>query len=192
MKKAYELSVLCDAEVALIVFSGGGKLYELGTSNSNRNRSMRSILERYQKCSQTAKHMNFSNNTSDEKMKQEINLLKQQIDQLKLTNRYLMGEELGSVSFEELNQLESRLQRGINQVRAKKHELMLDEIRALQSKEHTLRINNMMLQEKLEECTNGKRLSSLLTHGFTTLLPNQHVPSGYDLSNQSLSSNVEM
>lgn len=191
MKKAYELSVLCDADVALIVFSSRGKLYELGTSNNNNN-SMRSILERYQKCSQTAKHMNFSNNTSDEKMKQEINLLKQQIDQLKLTNRYLMGEGLGSVSFEELTQLESRLQRGINQVRAKKHELMLDEIRALQSKEHTLRINNMMLQERLEECTNGKRLSSLLTHGFTTLLPNQHVPSGYDLSNQSLSSNVEM
>ncbi|GMQ10993.1 hypothetical protein CsSME_00053784 [Camellia sinensis var. sinensis] len=27
-KKAYELSVLCDAEVALIVFSNRGKLYE--------------------------------------------------------------------------------------------------------------------------------------------------------------------
>lgn len=192
MKKAYELSVLCDAEVALIVFSGRGKLYELaGTTNSNRN-SMRSILERYQKCSQTAKQMNFSNSTSDEKMKQEINLLKQQIDQLKLTNRYLTGEGLGSVTFEELNQLESRLQRGINQVRAKKHELMLHEIRALQTKEHTLRMNNMMLQERLEECTNGKRLPSLLTHGYTTLLPNEHVPCGYDLSNQSLSSNVEM
>jgi hypothetical protein len=28
LKKAYELSVLCDAEVALIVFSPRGKLYE--------------------------------------------------------------------------------------------------------------------------------------------------------------------
>ncbi|KVI05278.1 Transcription factor, MADS-box [Cynara cardunculus var. scolymus] len=28
LKKAYELSVLCDAEVALIIFSNGGKLYE--------------------------------------------------------------------------------------------------------------------------------------------------------------------
>jgi MADS-box transcription factor, plant len=28
LKKAYELSVLCDAEVALIVFSGRGRLYE--------------------------------------------------------------------------------------------------------------------------------------------------------------------
>lgn len=28
LKKAYELSVLCDAEVALIVFSSRGRLYE--------------------------------------------------------------------------------------------------------------------------------------------------------------------
>ncbi|KAL0380656.1 UNVERIFIED_CONTAM: MADS-box protein EJ2 [Sesamum angustifolium] len=28
LKKAYELSVLCDAEVALIIFSNKGKLYE--------------------------------------------------------------------------------------------------------------------------------------------------------------------
>jgi len=28
LKKAYELSVLCDAEVSLIVFSNRGKLYE--------------------------------------------------------------------------------------------------------------------------------------------------------------------
>ena len=28
LKKAYELSVLCDAEVALIIFSNGDKVYE--------------------------------------------------------------------------------------------------------------------------------------------------------------------
>lgn len=28
LKKAYELSVLCDAEVALVVFSNRGRLYE--------------------------------------------------------------------------------------------------------------------------------------------------------------------
>ena len=31
-KKAFELSVLCDAEVALLVFSPAGKLYEYSTS----------------------------------------------------------------------------------------------------------------------------------------------------------------
>jgi len=31
MKKAYELSVLCDVEVALFVFTGKGKLYEFSS-----------------------------------------------------------------------------------------------------------------------------------------------------------------
>jgi hypothetical protein len=35
LKKAYELSVLCDAEVALIVFSCRGKLYEFGSAGYN-------------------------------------------------------------------------------------------------------------------------------------------------------------
>lgn len=32
LKKAYELSVLCEAEVALIIFSSRGKLYEFGSA----------------------------------------------------------------------------------------------------------------------------------------------------------------
>ena len=32
LKKAYELSVLCDAEVCLIIFSSRGKLFEFGSN----------------------------------------------------------------------------------------------------------------------------------------------------------------
>ena len=32
LKKAHEISVLCDAEVALIIFSSRGKLYEFGSA----------------------------------------------------------------------------------------------------------------------------------------------------------------
>ncbi|CAH9135535.1 unnamed protein product [Cuscuta epithymum] len=35
LKKAYELSVLCDAEVALIVFSTRGRLYEYANNRFN-------------------------------------------------------------------------------------------------------------------------------------------------------------
>ena len=41
LKKAYELSVLCDAEVALIVFSSRGRLYEYANNRSaNCHRSL--------------------------------------------------------------------------------------------------------------------------------------------------------
>ncbi|KAG5548369.1 hypothetical protein RHGRI_013911 [Rhododendron griersonianum] len=43
LKKAKELSILCDAEVGVIVFSSTGRLYEFAST------SMRSIVERYNK-----------------------------------------------------------------------------------------------------------------------------------------------
>lgn len=43
LKKAKELSILCDAEVGLIVFSSTGKLYDYSST------SMKSVIERYNK-----------------------------------------------------------------------------------------------------------------------------------------------
>ena len=40
LKKAFELSVLCDAEVGLIVFSPRGKLYEFASSRFLIDRSL--------------------------------------------------------------------------------------------------------------------------------------------------------
>ncbi|KAG4956063.1 hypothetical protein JHK85_042443 [Glycine max] len=66
LKKAYELSVLCDAEVALIVFSSRGRLYEYANNRSgaiDRNRStmvvssisVKATIERYKKaCSDSS------------------------------------------------------------------------------------------------------------------------------------------
>ncbi|OEL12644.1 MADS-box transcription factor 6 [Dichanthelium oligosanthes] len=52
LKKAYELSVLCDAEVALIIFSSRGKLYEFGSAGITKT------LERYQHCCYNAQDSN--------------------------------------------------------------------------------------------------------------------------------------
>uniref|UniRef100_A0A0E0GTX0 MADS-box domain-containing protein n=1 Tax=Oryza nivara TaxID=4536 RepID=A0A0E0GTX0_ORYNI len=50
LKKANEISVLCDAEVALIIFSTKGKLYEYATDSC-----MDKILERYERYSYAEK-----------------------------------------------------------------------------------------------------------------------------------------
>ncbi|KAL6570837.1 hypothetical protein OROGR_000387 [Orobanche gracilis] len=55
LKKAYELSVLCDAEVALIVFSSRGRLYEYA------NDSVRETIARYKKaCADSSNSMSTS------------------------------------------------------------------------------------------------------------------------------------
>ncbi|KAK3414087.1 hypothetical protein EUGRSUZ_I02596 [Eucalyptus grandis] len=46
MKKARELSILCDAEIGVIIFSCTGKLYEYAST------SMSSVIERYNKMKQ--------------------------------------------------------------------------------------------------------------------------------------------
>ncbi|RLN04865.1 hypothetical protein C2845_PM13G23660 [Panicum miliaceum] len=54
-KKAYELSVLCDAQVALIVFSPAGRLYEFASSSS----SIEEIFGRYWDLANTINDLNI-------------------------------------------------------------------------------------------------------------------------------------
>ncbi|KAG2290060.1 hypothetical protein Bca52824_049664 [Brassica carinata] len=54
LKKAYELSVLCDAEVALIVFSSRGKLYEFG---SNWCQEVAKLKAKYESLVRTNRHL---------------------------------------------------------------------------------------------------------------------------------------
>ncbi|WVZ92812.1 hypothetical protein U9M48_038850 [Paspalum notatum var. saurae] len=48
-KKARELSILCDAEVGLVVFSSTGRLYEFASTRKKLilPTSMKSVIERY-------------------------------------------------------------------------------------------------------------------------------------------------
>ncbi|KDO41088.1 hypothetical protein CISIN_1g0289612mg, partial [Citrus sinensis] len=49
LKKAKELSILCDADVGVFIFSNHGKLYELAT-----NGTMQGLIEKYLKSTQGA------------------------------------------------------------------------------------------------------------------------------------------
>ncbi|KAG5029408.1 hypothetical protein JHK87_012922 [Glycine soja] len=86
LKKAYELSVLCDAEVALIIFSNRGKLYEFCSSSS-----MLKTLERYQKCNYGAPEANVSTREAlvmELSSQQEYLKLKARYEALQRSQRY--------------------------------------------------------------------------------------------------------
>ncbi|URD89602.1 hypothetical protein MUK42_27048 [Musa troglodytarum] len=81
LKKAYELSVLCDAEVAVIVFSPRGKLYEFSSSSVERT------IDRYK---MHTKDANIMDKGTDSDMQQYV--LTEQIAQLKDKVRVLLDE----------------------------------------------------------------------------------------------------
>ncbi|XP_066358746.1 MADS-box transcription factor 13-like [Miscanthus floridulus] len=147
LKKAYELSVLCDAEVALIVFSSRGRLYEYA------NNSVKATIERYKKAHTVGSSSGppLLEHNAQQFYQQESAKLRNQIQMLQNTNRHLVGDSVGNLSLKELKQLESRLEKGISKVRARKNELLAAEINYMAKRETELQNDHMNLRTKIEE-----------------------------------------
>ncbi|KAL9379739.1 hypothetical protein Peur_028221 [Populus x canadensis] len=146
LKKAYELSVLCDAEVSLIVFSSRGRLYEYANNNS-----IRSTIDRYKKVSSDSSNTASITEINAQYYQQESAKIRQQIQLLQNSNRHLMGEAVSNLSVKELKQLENRLERGMTRIRSKKHELLLAEIEYMQKREIELENESVCLRTKIAE-----------------------------------------
>ena len=158
LKKAYELSVLCDAEVALIVFSSRGRVYEYANNNVC---SIKSTIERYKKSTTDAANVCPTPEINAQFYQQESKKLRAQIHMLENTNRNLLGEGLGSLNMKEMKQLESRLDRGITKIRSKKHEMILEETESLQKREMELEHENAFLRAKIAEIERPQELSMM-------------------------------
>ncbi|MQL99933.1 hypothetical protein Taro_032665, partial [Colocasia esculenta] len=146
MKKAYELSILCEAEIALIVFSSRGRLYEYSSCGN-----IFTTIDRYKKSHSASNPGIVSEVKTQQHYQQEAAKLRQQIQILQNSNRHLMGEHLESLTVKELKQLENRLERGIARVRSKKQELLFAEIEYMQKRELELENESMILRTRLAE-----------------------------------------
>ncbi|URE41966.1 MADS-box transcription factor [Musa troglodytarum] len=150
-KKAAELSVLCDADVALIVFSSTGKLFEFCSS------SMKKILD---------KHSTHSKNLEkQDQLSLDLNLdnkhvsLKKQVAEASLQLRQMRGEALESLTLEELQQLEKTLEAGLDRVVDRKSAQIMQQISTLQQKALQLAEENMRLRQRTMEMPNlGKQI----------------------------------
>ncbi|PQP91678.1 MADS-box protein CMB1-like isoform X1 [Prunus yedoensis var. nudiflora] len=166
LKKAYELSVLCDAEVALVVFSTRGKLYEFCSGSS-----MEKTLERYQRCSYSALEASQPAQDSQSRYQEYVNL-KAKVEVLQRTQRNFLGEDLGHLGTKELQQLENQLDMSLRQIRLTKTQVMQGQISDLLRKEQMLLEANNELRRKLEECNAAIERYSW----WTTKEQNQNVP----------------
>uniref|UniRef100_M1CRK9 Floral homeotic protein AGAMOUS n=1 Tax=Solanum tuberosum TaxID=4113 RepID=M1CRK9_SOLTU len=128
LKKAYELSVLCDAEVALVVFSSRGRLYEYA------NNSVKATIERYKKACSDSSNTGSVSEANAQYYQQEASKLRAQIGNLQNQNRNMLGESLGSMNSKELKSLEQKIEKGISKIRSKKNELLFAEIEYMQKR----------------------------------------------------------
>ncbi|MBA0710787.1 hypothetical protein Golax_010054 [Gossypium laxum] len=115
MKKAKEITVLCDAKVSLIIFASSGKMHEYCSPSTK----LIDILDQYQKTSGKklwdAKHENLSN---------EIDRIKKENDSMQIELRHLKGEDITSLPYKELMALEDALENGLTCVRAKQAKIL--------------------------------------------------------------------
>ncbi|XP_059664683.1 floral homeotic protein AGAMOUS-like [Cornus florida] len=168
LKKAYELSVLCDAEVALIVFSNRGRLYEYA------NNSVKATIERYKKACSGSSNTGSVSEANAQFYQQEASKLRVQIGNLQNSNRNMMGEALSTLTLRELKNLEGRLERGISRIRSKKNELLFAEIEYMQKREVDLHNNNQYLRTKIAQNERSQQQMSLMPGGSDyEVMPNQ-------------------
>nr|QCB92088.1 MADS box transcription factor 22 [Petunia axillaris] len=143
MKKAYELSVLCDAEVAVVIFSQRGRLYEFSSS------SMQKTIDRYRECArETLTNNSIQAQQQIQYLKEETENMAKKIEVLEVSRRKLTGQSLGSCSMNELQQIDSQLERSLKNIRARKSQLFEDEIERLKAKKNLLLEENARLSEK--------------------------------------------
>ncbi|GLJ43156.1 hypothetical protein SUGI_0895880 [Cryptomeria japonica] len=150
IKKAYELSVLCQAEVGLIIFSSRGKLYEYGSHGVTRT------IERYKRTYTKGKECEENTNLNIENLKVEVTKLRHQVDILNNEKRNLEGENISSLDIKQLKQLEIYLEQGLDRVRSNKDKMLLQEIEAIQKKKQFLLFQNQLLHNKISQSQSAK------------------------------------
>ncbi|KAJ7965500.1 MADS-box transcription factor [Quillaja saponaria] len=114
LKKAKEISVLCDAKVSLVIFASSGKMHEFCSPST----TVVDILDKYHKQSGKrlwdAKHENLSN---------EIDRIKKENDSMQIKLRHLKGEDITSLNHKELMAIEEALENGLSSIREKQNEV---------------------------------------------------------------------
>ncbi|XP_065873880.1 MADS-box protein SVP [Euphorbia lathyris] len=148
-KKAEELAVLCDADVALIIFSSTNKLFEYCSSG------MKEVLDRHnlhsknlEKMEQPSLELQLVENSNFSRLSKEVAEKSQQLRQMR-------GEELHGLDIEELKQLEKSLEVGLSRVTEKKSEKIMSEISELERKGKVLMEENERLRQQVMEMSNG-------------------------------------
>ncbi|KAL1562817.1 Agamous-like MADS-box protein mads1 [Salvia divinorum] len=174
LKKAYELSVLCDAEVALVVFSTRGRLYEYA------NNSVRATIDRYKKATVDSSNTMSTSEANTQFYQQEATKLRRQIREIQNSNRQLLGEGVSNMPLKELRNMEGKVEKAISRIRTKKNEMLFAEIELMQKRELELHNANMYLRAKIGESERAQQQMNMMNQEYEQPSMSSH---NYDVRN---------
>ncbi|GAB2303415.1 MADS-box transcription factor [Dionaea muscipula] len=189
MKKARELAVLCDAEIALIIFNARGKLFDFASLGPGR---IMETIERYQRSCDEPRLQYQDQPTTIEAQNwhHELSKLKARYEALKVEQKHLLGEDLGVLSVKELEALERRLEVAVSHARQRKNQLLTQEMDALRRKERQLGDINKELKMKAQNMgeemqglwsfNGGGAAAAASSSDFSLQLPYDSTGIGYD------------
>lgn len=178
LKKAHEISVLCDAEVALIVFSTKGKLFEYASDFS----SMEGILERYERHCYAQRQLTAADAQSQQQASWDMEYPKliSKLEVLERNMRHYVGEDIDAMTLRELQQLEQQVDTALKRIRSRKNQLMHESISQLHKTGRTMQEQNDLLAKQVkghektqatqqqieEEQSSGQILTLPLSHSL--------------------------
>ncbi|XVF08681.1 hypothetical protein REPUB_Repub07fG0024300 [Reevesia pubescens] len=155
LKKAFELSILCDAEVGLLIFSSSGKLYQFASQDMDRT------ISKYRR----EVGLPDSNNPQLRTMefwRSEVEELKRSINTLEARLKHLSGEDILALGIRDLKQLERQLKTGVERVRSRKRRIVSDHATLLKRRHKQLQEENARLQRRLNELNDGNISSRIV------------------------------
>nr|APP89290.1 MADS-box protein 14 [Prunus persica] len=144
LKKAQELAILCDAEVAVIIFSNTGKLFEFSSAG------MKQTLSRYNKCLDSSEDA-AEECKAEKQDSKELDVLKDEFAKLQKKQVRLLGKDLTGLSLKELQQLEQQLNEGLLSVKERKEQLLVEQLEQSRVQEQRAILENETLRRQVEE-----------------------------------------
>ncbi|CAN6703226.1 unnamed protein product [Malus baccata var. baccata] len=166
LKKAQELAILCDAEVAVIIFSNTGRLFEFSSAGMIRT------LSRYNKCLDSSEDAPEEGKAEIQKQDcKELDNLKDEYAKLQKKQLRLLGKELTDLSLKELQHLEQQLNEGLLTVKERKEQLLTEQLEQSRIQVEELRClfpqTDRAVQSYLEYYP-VEKTKSLVNHGVTS------------------------
>ncbi|CAL5398369.1 unnamed protein product [Camellia sinensis] len=177
VKKARDLSVLCDVDVALLVFSSRGKLYQFCSAN---NRFTMADYRRRRRSIEWPVMLFYSDSKSvwPRSSSNIITTLgqKEGSQQVIVKQRHLEEPYVDQLSVTDLIQLEKEFDAALTQIKSRKTLLMMESIMALHEKERILQEENKLLANQIAAMeTNGNKAENKVVMASNDDLGNKYM-----------------